>query len=126
MTKKLGEFEILLLMALVRLGEDAYGAEVHREIESRTGRSIVVGAVYTGLARLEHSGLISSTRESRRRSVEAEGNATTGWRRRAWRRCGAPSASCAEWRKGSRSRSPGCSPPERRGRDDEPEAAVPA
>lgn len=60
MTKKIGEFEILLLMAVLRLKEGAYGAEVHREIESRTGRSIVVGAVYTGLARLEQSGLISS------------------------------------------------------------------
>lgn len=61
MTKTLGEFEILLLMALLRLKEEAYGAAVHREIEDRTGRSIVVGAVYTGLARLEQSRLISST-----------------------------------------------------------------
>jgi len=60
MTKKLGDFEVLLLMALLRLKEGAYGAEVHREIEGRTGRSIAVGAVYTGLARLEHDGLISS------------------------------------------------------------------
>ena len=60
MTKRLGEFEILLLMALLRLREGAYGAEVHREIEDRTGRSTAVGAVYTGLARLEHAGLISS------------------------------------------------------------------
>jgi PadR family transcriptional regulator PadR len=60
MTKTLGEFEILLLMALLRLDESAYGAEVHREIQNRTGRSVVVGAVYTGLARLEQSGLISS------------------------------------------------------------------
>lgn len=60
MTKKLGDFEILLLMALLRLREGAYGAEVHREIQDRTERSIAVGAVYTGLARLEHAGLISS------------------------------------------------------------------
>jgi PadR family transcriptional regulator PadR len=61
MTKTLGEFEILLVMALLRLQEEAYGAAVHREIEDRTGRSIAVGAVYTGLARLEQAGLISST-----------------------------------------------------------------
>lgn len=61
MRKKLGDFEILLLMALLRLKEGPYGAEVHREIEDRTGRSIAVGAVYTGLARLENTGLISST-----------------------------------------------------------------
>ena len=54
MNKKPGDFEILLLMALLRLKEGAYGAEVHREIEDRTGRSIAVGAVYTGFARLEH------------------------------------------------------------------------
>jgi len=60
MAKKLGDFEVLLLMALLRLKEGAYGAEVHREIEDRTGRSIAVGAVYTGLARLENDGMISS------------------------------------------------------------------
>ncbi len=61
MARTLGEFEILLLMALVRLGEDAYGAAVHREIEERSGRSAAVGAVYTGLARLERDGLLTST-----------------------------------------------------------------
>ena len=61
MTKTLGEFDILLLMALLRLKEEAYGAAVHREIEDRTGRSVAVGAVYTGLARLQQSGLITST-----------------------------------------------------------------
>ena len=61
MGKKVGEFETFLLMALLRLKEGAYGAEVHREIEARIGRSVAVGAVYTGLARLEHAGLISST-----------------------------------------------------------------
>lgn len=98
MTKTLGEFEILLLMALLRLKEEAYGAEVHREIESRTGRSVVVGAVYTGLARLEQSGLISSMvgeptaerggRRKRYYRVEATGlqalrNAIGGLRRMA-------------------------------------------
>jgi PadR family transcriptional regulator PadR len=85
-------------MALLRLKEGAYGAEVHREIESRTGRSVVVGAVYTGLARLEQSGLISSMvgeptperggRRKRYYRVEATGlqalrNAIGGLRRMA-------------------------------------------
>lgn len=60
MPKTLGEFEVLLLFALVRLKEEAYGAAVHREIEDRTRRSIAIGAVYTGLARLEKGSLISS------------------------------------------------------------------
>jgi DNA-binding PadR family transcriptional regulator len=60
MHKTLGDFEVLILLALVRLKEDAYGAAVHREIEERTGRSIAIGAVYTGLARLEKSGYVSA------------------------------------------------------------------
>jgi PadR family transcriptional regulator, regulatory protein PadR len=56
----LGEFEQLVLLALVRLGPDAYGATVRREIESRTGRSIAISAVYTTLDRLEQKGLVRS------------------------------------------------------------------
>ncbi|MDX1395181.1 MAG: helix-turn-helix transcriptional regulator [Gemmatimonadota bacterium] len=56
----LGEFEILILAALVRLGDRAYGAAVFREVEERTGRSIAMGAVYTTLYRLEEKRLISS------------------------------------------------------------------
>ncbi len=55
MPKSLGEFEILILFAIVRLQTEAYGATIHREIEDRTGRSIAIGAVYTGLARLQKS-----------------------------------------------------------------------
>jgi PadR family transcriptional regulator, regulatory protein PadR len=56
----LGEFEQLVLLALVRLGPDAYGATVRREIETRTGRSIAISAVYTTLDRLEQKGLVRS------------------------------------------------------------------
>jgi DNA-binding PadR family transcriptional regulator len=56
----LGEFEQLVLLALVRLGPDAYGASVRREIETRTGRSIAISAVYTTLERLEQKGLVRS------------------------------------------------------------------
>jgi DNA-binding PadR family transcriptional regulator len=58
--KTLGDFEVLILLALVRLKKEAYGAALHREIEERTGRSIAIGAVYTGLARLEKSGLVTA------------------------------------------------------------------
>jgi len=56
----LGEFEQLILLALVRLGDDAYGVPIRGEIESRTGRSVSAGAVYTALERLQGRGFVSS------------------------------------------------------------------
>ncbi len=50
--KALGEFEQLILMALLHLGDDAYGVSIRREINERTGRTVAIGAVYTALARL--------------------------------------------------------------------------
>jgi PadR family transcriptional regulator PadR len=60
MGKSLGEFEQMILFALVSLGDDAYGASIRREIVSRTGRDVSAGAVYTVLDRLERSGLVAS------------------------------------------------------------------
>jgi DNA-binding PadR family transcriptional regulator len=57
---RLGEFEQLVLLALVHLGEEAYGVAVQAEITRRTGRRTSFGTVYTTLARLEGKGLISS------------------------------------------------------------------
>jgi PadR family transcriptional regulator PadR len=56
----LGEFEQLVLIALVRLGPDAYGATVRREIEEHAGREVSISAVYTTLERLEQKGLVRS------------------------------------------------------------------
>jgi PadR family transcriptional regulator PadR len=56
----LGEFEQLLLFALVHLGEDAYGARIREAIEARTGRVVSPGAIYTALDRLERRGLVTS------------------------------------------------------------------
>ena len=56
----IGEFEQLILFALVRLGADAYGVSVREEIEKRTGRAISAGALYTALDRLEKRGLVAS------------------------------------------------------------------
>lgn len=56
----LGEFEQLLLLALLRLGTDAYGTRIRAEIEARTGRTVSPGAIYTALDRLERRGLVSS------------------------------------------------------------------
>ena len=54
----LGEFEQLVLLALLRLGQDAYGMTVQQELVRRSGRRAGLGTVYTTLARLEEKGLI--------------------------------------------------------------------
>jgi PadR family transcriptional regulator, regulatory protein PadR len=56
----LGEFEQLILFALLRLGEDAYGVAIREIIEERTGRAVSAGAIYTALGRLEERGLVRS------------------------------------------------------------------
>ena len=56
----LGEFEQLILLALVRLGQEAYGVSVCDEIVRRTGRDVSLGAVYKTLDRLEDKGLVTS------------------------------------------------------------------
>jgi PadR family transcriptional regulator, regulatory protein PadR len=60
MSVTLGEFEQLILLALVRLGPDAYGATVRREIEEYAGRELSISAVYTTLERLEQKGFVRS------------------------------------------------------------------
>ena len=56
----LGEFEHIVLLALMRLGNDAYGVTVRREIEERTKRAVSIGAIYATLDRLETKGLVRS------------------------------------------------------------------
>jgi PadR family transcriptional regulator PadR len=56
----LGSLEHIVLLAVMRLGSNAYGVTVRREIESATGRDISIGAVYATLVRLESKGLIKS------------------------------------------------------------------
>src|SRR6202023_1409725 len=56
----LGNFEFLLLSVLLRHPRDAYGATLHDRIEELTGRDVSLGAVYTGLDRLERKGFVSS------------------------------------------------------------------
>jgi DNA-binding PadR family transcriptional regulator len=60
MAMVLGEFEQIVLMAIVRLEEQAYGATIRREIEERTARRLSISAVYTTLDRLEQKGLVRS------------------------------------------------------------------
>jgi DNA-binding PadR family transcriptional regulator len=58
MPKFLAEFELYVMLAVARLGEEAYGVSIRREIEDRTGRPVSVGALYATLARLGDKGLM--------------------------------------------------------------------
>lgn len=55
-----GSFEQLVLLAILRLGDQAYGMTVRREIEEQTDDSVSLGAVYATLERLEQKGYVSS------------------------------------------------------------------
>ena len=57
----LTDFELMILLAILRVGDEAYGVPVAREIEKTGGRSVILGAVYAALDRLETNGLVSST-----------------------------------------------------------------
>lgn len=57
----LGEFEQLVLLAILHLGEGVYGVPIADEIERRTGRAVSTAAVYVTLRRLEQKGLLSSS-----------------------------------------------------------------
>jgi PadR family transcriptional regulator PadR len=58
--KLLTDFELMILLAILRL-DDAYGVPIAREIETTTGRKVMLGAVYAALSRMEHRGLVTSS-----------------------------------------------------------------
>jgi PadR family transcriptional regulator PadR len=57
----LTDFELMILLAILRVGEDAYGVQIAREIEATSGRRVLLGAAYAALDRLERNGLVSSS-----------------------------------------------------------------
>ncbi len=57
----LGEFEQVVLLALGRLGDGGYGAEIHAEILDATGRDVSIPAVYVTLKRLERKAMVASS-----------------------------------------------------------------
>lgn len=73
----LGDFEQLILLAILRLGVDAYGVSIAEEIEARTSRSVAQAAAYLTLSRLEEKGWVSSR--------VRKGAGGTGRRRRYYR-----------------------------------------
>src|SRR5215831_1722269 len=56
----LGDFEQLVLLGVLRLADEAYGAAIRQEIHERSGRDVSINAVYTTLDRLENKGLLKS------------------------------------------------------------------
>jgi PadR family transcriptional regulator PadR len=91
-----GEFEHFVLLALVRLGNGAYGAAIRREIRERTARDASVGTVYMTLGRLEkkkmivsYVGIPTAQRGGRRRKhylIDSEGQKALGRAYRAFTR----------------------------------------
>ncbi len=59
-SRYLSELELFIVAAAARLGDEAYGAAIRREIESRAGRPINIGTIYATLARLESQGLLET------------------------------------------------------------------
>lgn len=55
----LAEFEIYVMLAVMRLGDDAYGVTIRKEIEERAGRPVSIGAVYATLGRLEEKKMVA-------------------------------------------------------------------
>jgi PadR family transcriptional regulator, regulatory protein PadR len=60
MREALGEFEHMVLLAILHLGDDVYGVPIVDEIQRRTGRNVAPAAVYVTLRRLEQKGLLTS------------------------------------------------------------------
>ena len=56
----LGEFELLVMLTVIRLGEGAYGVPIAREIEQQTGRLVAFATVYSTLERLQEKGFVCS------------------------------------------------------------------
>jgi PadR family transcriptional regulator, regulatory protein PadR len=56
----LSNFELMVMLAIIRLGNDAYGVSISNEIEETTGSTVLLGSVYDALTRLQEKGLISS------------------------------------------------------------------
>jgi DNA-binding PadR family transcriptional regulator len=91
----LGEFEQLVLLAILRLGDEASGSAIRDAVEDGSGRTVWIGAIYTTLQRMADKGLVTSSvpevRESgaRKRKIfglSAEGRAALGQAYETWAR----------------------------------------
>jgi len=74
----LGGFELMVLLAVIKLGEEAYGVTVAQEIEASSGRTVAIGSLYLTLKRLEQKKLVTSRRGEP--TAERGGRAKTHFR----------------------------------------------
>jgi DNA-binding PadR family transcriptional regulator len=56
----LGEMELMVLLAIVRLGDDAYGVPISKELLNLAGRDVALGSIYAALDRIQQKGLVTS------------------------------------------------------------------
>ena len=57
----LGQLELMVLLAVLRPGKDAYGVQISHEIAAKSGREVALASVYAALERLEHKGLVKAS-----------------------------------------------------------------
>ena len=57
----LTDFELVILLAVLRVGDNAYGVSIANEIETTGGRTVLLAAIYTALDRLEENSLVTSS-----------------------------------------------------------------
>src|SRR6186997_3264585 len=57
----ISNFELMVMLALIRLGDDAYGVPISQEIEEQSGHDVAMGSVYAALERLQDRGFVSSS-----------------------------------------------------------------
>jgi PadR family transcriptional regulator PadR len=57
----LSNFELMVMLAIIRTGDDAYGVAISHEIEETTGSEVLLGSVYDALTRLQEKGLVASS-----------------------------------------------------------------
>ena len=88
--ESLGHFELLVLLALLRLGEEAYGVPIANAITESTGKRVILASVYNTLERLEEKGLVRSTIGQPTPNAAAVPNATFRSRRQDCGRSGLP------------------------------------
>src|SRR5262245_30804441 len=96
MGDNLGDFEQLVMLAVMRLDDDAYGTSIREELKERAGREVSPGAIFTTLERLESRGMVTSRygeptperggRSKRYYKLSAEGRRTLARTLRAVRR----------------------------------------
>ena len=57
----LGEMELMVLLVVVRLGDDAYGVPISKELQNIAGREVALGSIYAALDRIEQKGFVTSS-----------------------------------------------------------------